>query len=61
MTAATLVRPAELDDANGIAEVHVTSWRETYSGLVPDRLRSGRTHGQYPATYAAARMSPELT
>lgn len=32
------VRPADAADANGIADVHVTSWRETYSGIVPDRL-----------------------
>lgn len=38
MTATPFVRPALLDDADGIAEVQITSWRETYSGLVPDRL-----------------------
>jgi ribosomal protein S18 acetylase RimI-like enzyme len=30
-----LVRPAELADARGIAEVHVQGWRETYAHLVP--------------------------
>jgi ribosomal protein S18 acetylase RimI-like enzyme len=29
------VRPAELSDARGIAEVHVQGWREAYSHLVP--------------------------
>lgn len=32
------VRLAESADAHGIAEVHIRSWRETYSGLIPDRL-----------------------
>lgn len=32
------VRLAEPTDADGIAEVHVQSWRETYSGLIPDRF-----------------------
>lgn len=30
------IRKAELDDAAGIATVHVASWRETYRGIVPD-------------------------
>ena len=38
MKSAPLVRSAVLEDADGIAEVQVMSWRETYSGLVPDRL-----------------------
>jgi GNAT superfamily N-acetyltransferase len=30
-----VVRPAELSDARGIAEVHVQGWREAYAHLVP--------------------------
>lgn len=30
------IRQAEQDDAQGIAEVHVASWRATYQGIVPD-------------------------
>lgn len=30
------IRPARLEDASGIARVHVDSWRATYKGLVPD-------------------------
>jgi GNAT superfamily N-acetyltransferase len=29
------VRPAILDDAEGIAKVHVRSWQEAYAGLLP--------------------------
>lgn len=32
------VRPAKRTDAHGIAAVHVQSWRETYSGFIPDHL-----------------------
>jgi ribosomal protein S18 acetylase RimI-like enzyme len=30
-----MVRPATLEDAAGIARVHVSSWRTTYRGLLP--------------------------
>jgi GNAT superfamily N-acetyltransferase len=32
------VRPARVDDARAIAEVHVASWRTTYKGVFPDTL-----------------------
>jgi GNAT superfamily N-acetyltransferase len=32
------IRPAELADAEGIAQVHVESWRTTYKGIMPDEL-----------------------
>ncbi|WP_295819650.1 GNAT family N-acetyltransferase [uncultured Deinococcus sp.] len=33
---AVTIRPATPADAPGIAHIHVTSWRETYAGLIPD-------------------------
>jgi ribosomal protein S18 acetylase RimI-like enzyme len=33
-----VVRPLRTGDADGIAFVHVTSWRETYRGLVPEEM-----------------------
>ena len=30
------IRHAEPGDARGIAEVHVSSWRTSYRGIVPD-------------------------
>lgn len=30
------IRPATVDDAVGIAAVHVHSWQEAYAGIVPD-------------------------
>ena len=31
-----LIRKAKVEDAKGIAKVHVDSWRTTYKGIVPD-------------------------
>ena len=36
-----VVRRATLDDARGIAEVHVASWRAAYPGLVPQEFLDG--------------------
>ena len=33
-----MIRPATVDDAPGIARVHVESWRSTYKGLMPDAV-----------------------
>jgi len=35
---ASRVRPADVDDALAIAEVHVSSWRAAYAGLLPERF-----------------------
>jgi len=35
------VRPAHVEDARAIAEVHVASWRTTYKGIFPDTLLDG--------------------
>lgn len=32
------IRPASLDDAAGIARVHVDSWKTTYKGSFPDTI-----------------------
>lgn len=34
-------RQANFDDANSIGALHVASWRETYRGLLPDKLLDG--------------------
>ena len=38
-----MIRPARPGDAPAIARVHVTSWHETYPGLVPGREIVART------------------
>jgi hypothetical protein len=34
------IRIAAPEDAPGIANMHVASWRETYAGMVPDAMLS---------------------
>lgn len=34
----TIIRPATVEDAHTIAMIHVASWRETYTGLVPQAM-----------------------
>ena len=33
-----MIRPATVDDAAAVAHVHVSSWRSTYRGLMPDAV-----------------------
>jgi ribosomal protein S18 acetylase RimI-like enzyme len=35
------IREARRDDCDAIGEVHVTAWRETYAGLLPDAVLAG--------------------
>jgi GNAT superfamily N-acetyltransferase len=35
-----IIRRAESDDAASIAEVHVTSWKTTYAGIIPQKVLS---------------------
>src|ERR1700733_9854419 len=35
------IRPAVINDALAIAEVHVESWKSTYRGIFPDALLDG--------------------
>jgi ribosomal protein S18 acetylase RimI-like enzyme len=34
------IRLATLDDARGLGTMHVASWRETYTGVLPDKILS---------------------
>jgi len=36
----TTIRVADLADAEALANVHVTSWREAYAGILPDQMLS---------------------
>ena len=38
------IREATVDDAPGIARVHVDSWRATYTGIVPDQALAERSY-----------------
>jgi GNAT superfamily N-acetyltransferase len=41
MKRTAVVREATIEDAEGIARVHVDSWRSAYRGLVPDSVLDG--------------------
>jgi GNAT superfamily N-acetyltransferase len=43
---AVVVRPAELEDATGIAGVHVAGWQAGYAGLLPPAYLAGLSVGQ---------------
>lgn len=38
------IRQAKATDAAQIARVHVETWRETYTGLIPERVLTSLTH-----------------
>lgn len=38
MTVPAQIRTATVDDADAIADVHVTTWCETYTGLMPEQF-----------------------
>lgn len=40
------IRKARLKDAEGIARVHVDSWRTTYKGIIPDNYLNGLSYAQ---------------
>lgn len=41
-----IIRKANLNDAQGIAKVHVDSWRTTYKGIIPDVFLSNLSYAQ---------------
>lgn len=45
-------------DAAGIARVHVQSWRDTYSGLLPDRYLAAMNVRQYESQWARTLRDP---
>src|SRR6202035_5400391 len=42
-----MVRPAELDDAEEIARVHVATWRSAYRGLLQDDFLDSLSEAHY--------------
>ncbi|MEO7663693.1 MAG: GNAT family N-acetyltransferase [Candidatus Limnocylindrales bacterium] len=50
------IRPAVPDDARGIAEIRVASWRATYGGIVPAAILDGMDGGRNE-TWLAERIA----
>jgi GNAT superfamily N-acetyltransferase len=42
-----MIRPATLTDASAIARVHVSSWRSSYEGLLPDDFLASLSEANY--------------
>jgi len=53
------IRKATQTDAASIGALHVTSWRETYNGLLPDELLSGLSIDARTAMWAKILGKPE--
>lgn len=52
-------RRAAVEDAESIARVHVTSWRETYRGIVPDDALDRLSVERRAERWAASLADPE--
>jgi GNAT superfamily N-acetyltransferase len=46
-----IIRIAKVEDAEGIAKVHVDSWRTTYRGIVPDTFLDNLSYEQRELTW----------
>src|SRR5580704_8639229 len=59
------VRPAVIDDARAIAEVHVESWKSTYRGILSEALLNGLSvetrESFWRGTLAEHEPSPAIT
>ena len=51
---AVQIKPADADDAAGIAAVHVAVWRSAYAGILPDRVLLRLAVPRLAAQYAGA-------
>jgi len=58
MTACLEIRPAAPDDAAGIAHVHVSSWRTTYRGILPDVVLDGLDEGRRTMSQGNRLLNP---
>lgn len=54
-----IIRPARVEDASGIARVHIDSWRTTYKGLVPDDYLASLSYERNAQNRARTLSDPE--
>lgn len=52
------IRVATPDDAHGLGVMHVTSWHETYLGLLPDKMLSALSVESRAAAWAKIMQEP---
>ena len=46
------IRQATARDANAIAKVHIDTWRDTYAGIIPDRILLEMSLRRHSATWS---------
>lgn len=56
--ASFVVFPAGPADAEALAHVHVTAWRETYKGLLPDAFLARMSEAQHARRFAHLLLCP---
>ncbi|MGH6909379.1 MAG: GNAT family N-acetyltransferase [Phenylobacterium sp.] len=54
-----LIFPAGPSDAEDLARVHVTSWRETYRGLLPDAFLARMSEAAHARRFARSLLHPQ--
>ena len=52
------IRIAALDDAHALAVMHIASWHETYTGLLPDKMLSALSVESRTAAWAKIMQEP---
>lgn len=52
------IRVATPDDANALGSMHVTSWRETYTGILPDKMLTSLSAEARAAAWAQVMRDP---
>src|SRR3984885_12082802 len=55
------IRIATPDDAHALAAMHVASWHETYTGLLPDKILSALSVESRAAAWAKIILEPATT
>lgn len=53
-----IIRAAGVEDAEGIAAVHVASWRETYRGMIPDAFLENLSVARRAAQWMSSLSDP---
>jgi ribosomal protein S18 acetylase RimI-like enzyme len=53
------IRPARLEDAPGIAKVHVDSWRSTYKGLIADEFLAALSYERRTQIWSQSLTDPQ--
>ncbi len=48
----TVIRPARDEDASAIGRIHVETWRDTYAGILPDRVLVEMSSGMESSQWA---------